>query len=76
MKPQQVAILKKLKGELEYGDITELAKRTGFVREYVGSCLNPKNDSYNSVIVDAALALVKERAEKEKQQKEELENLN
>jgi hypothetical protein len=75
MKPQQLAILKKLKGELEYGDVTELAKRTGYSREYVGMCLNPKNDNYNSIIVEAALALIEERLEKEKAQIEKLENL-
>lgn len=75
MKPQQKELLKKLKGELKYGDNTLIAKRTAFTPEYVGMCLNPRNDSYNSVIVEEALKLVQEREEELKAQMEKLNNL-
>lgn len=76
MNSQQKAILKKIKGELRHGDFIELSKRIDFTREYIGSCLNPKNDNYNSLIVEAAMQLVQERNEKEKEQLAQLTELS
>ncbi len=75
MNTQQTAVLKRLRGDLRYGDNVSIGIRTGFSREYVGMCLNPKNDRYNPIIVEAALELIKERDAKEKEILEQLNNL-
>ncbi len=75
MTQEQTQILKRLKGELEYGDNTIIADRIQFTPGYVGMCLNPKNDSYNEKVVEAALALLGERKNRQKEILEKLENL-
>lgn len=73
MTTEQKKILTGIKAELEHGDKKEIAKRSNFSEEWVGKCLNPKKDMYNSTIVDAALQLIRERKEKEKEQLQSLQ---
>lgn len=73
MNNERKKILKRIKGELVHGDIIKIAEKVKRTREYVGYCLNPRNETYREDIVAAAIELIEERREKESQQ---LETLN
>lgn len=58
----QIDLLTAIQAKIRRGDITELAKNTGFTREYVGMVLSPTNsDYYNEVIVGAAARMIELR---------------
>ena len=59
-------VLLQIKQNLKHGDIKQIAERAKKTREYTAHCLNPKNDTYNEPIVQAALDHIREREEKVK----------
>lgn len=60
---KQIAVLQKINEKLERGDVTEIAKRSGFTYEHTWRVLNPFVGSYNDKVIEAAINLVLEREE-------------
>jgi len=53
--------LAKIKPRLEYGDMQEIASKTGYSPIYVQKVLNPKDVRYNSKIIREAIRLIDEK---------------
>ena len=62
--------LSKLRKELPYGSIKEIAERTGHHRNYVGQVL--KGKSFNQEIIDEAISVRKEHLDKLRQSEEKI----
>lgn len=65
--------IKKLRSQLEHGDLQTIAERVGFSHVYVSNVLNyKKKDVYNTRVIEAAISL---RDEKKKQKEAEEKRL-
>ncbi len=57
----QIEVLKKVNENIEYGDINQIAEKTGMTRVYVSAVLNVATRTYNDRIIKAAVELISER---------------
>lgn len=54
----QLELLKGIRSKTRHGDISSIAEKTGFTKEYVSLVLNPKSERFNEDIVREAIALI------------------
>lgn len=57
----QKALLNSIQGKLNWGDKTEIARKTGLSRVYVSQVLEPTTDTFNMKVVETAAAIISKR---------------
>lgn len=62
----QIELLKSIRSKSRYGDISSIAEKTGFSKEYVSLVLNPKSERFNEDIIKEAIERINKREQSTK----------